>query len=391
MKVLYIFDEDDKYGASKAGVEMIVHLREKYNIIPIVITSKKNKVNEFCRENKIENYVTGHRKFTYCVTSSKFKSSIKWLPRYVRYIMCNYIAIKKVKKYIDIRNVDLIHSNNSGIDLGIKLSKIYGKKNIIHIREFGPGNTKYNVKSYKKNYIREFNLYSSKLIVISKALKEFWLNKGIKQNNLKVVYDGIELNDIENKEKWFIGNKINIVMIGSISSGKGQCDLVKAINLLTKEELEKISVDIIGDGQSEEVKKVKELIKKYNLSKTINLIGYRKDIGKILKEYDIGILCSDAEGFGRVTVEYMAAGLCPIVSNKGANIELVKNDFNGLIYKKDDINDLVRKIRFIINDKNSSIVQKIGKNAKNETTKYNLETCVENIMSLYKELIGDTK
>ena len=57
MKVLYITDRDDKFGAPKSMIEMILNLRKKYNIEPIVITSVKNNINKICTENKIENYV----------------------------------------------------------------------------------------------------------------------------------------------------------------------------------------------------------------------------------------------------------------------------------------------------------------------------------------------
>ena len=46
MKVLYITDRDDKFGAPKSMIEMILNLRKKYNIEPIVITSVKNNINK---------------------------------------------------------------------------------------------------------------------------------------------------------------------------------------------------------------------------------------------------------------------------------------------------------------------------------------------------------
>ena len=56
------------------------------------------------------------------------------------------------------------------------------------------------------------------------------------------------------------------------------------------------------------------------------------------------------EGFGRVTVEYMLSGLCPIVSNTGANLEIVDDKISGIVYEKGNIQDLKEKIKYCINN-----------------------------------------
>ena len=89
-RVLYIADQDDKYGAPRSMMEMIITLKNKYNVEPVVLTSKNNDVNKFCIENNIENYVTYHQKYTYIQTNNRLKDFIKWLPRYIRYILRQY-------------------------------------------------------------------------------------------------------------------------------------------------------------------------------------------------------------------------------------------------------------------------------------------------------------
>lgn len=111
-------------------------------------------------------------------------------------------------------------------------------------------------------------------------------------------------------------------------------------------------VDIVGNGATEEEKKIKKQISKYNLEKTIFIKPYDLGIRKKLKNYDIGINCSFAEAFGRMTIEYMAAGLCVIASNKGANLELIENNINGIIYDKENINSLCDKIEYLYYNRN---------------------------------------
>ena len=41
MKIMYISNTDDKYGAPRSMIELIINLKEKYKIEPVVLTSKK--------------------------------------------------------------------------------------------------------------------------------------------------------------------------------------------------------------------------------------------------------------------------------------------------------------------------------------------------------------
>lgn len=384
MKVLYIFDEDDKYGAAKAGIEMISSLKENYNITPIVITSQQNDINSFCDKNNIENYYTKHHKFTYAKSSSIIRNMIKFIPRYIRYILGNIYALNYIDKHISTETIDLIHANNSGLDLGILISKKYNIPNIIHLREYGVGKTKFNVKSYRNNYIKFLNKNTNQFIAISNSVKDFWISKGLDKNKIVVIYDGVNVENIKVKDQWFINDKINMTIVGSISEGKGQLELLDAISSLDKKILSKIQLDIIGSGQLIDEKNVINKIDKLNLNKVVHFLGYKKNINNSLKQYDIGIVCSDGEGFGRVTVEYMTAGLCVIASDKGANTEIIMDNNNGIIYHKNIPNNLTQKIAFCINNREK--IKKIGTNARSVSTKYSVSKNIYSIEKLYKQL-----
>ena len=80
------------------------------------------------------------------------------------------------------------------------------------------------------------------------------------------------------------------------------------------------------------------------------MLGYREDVCSLLHEYDCGVMCSRSEGFGRVTAEYMMAGLPVIASDTGANPELVNEGQTGLFYRWGDTSDLAKKIEMLADD-----------------------------------------
>ena len=64
----------------------------------------------------------------------------------------------------------------------------------------------------------------------------------------------------------------------------------------------------------------------------------------------IGIVSSEYEAFGRVTIEYMLNGMIPIVSRSGANIEIVCDGVNGYLFELNDSKQLAQKIVMVIDN-----------------------------------------
>ena len=129
---------------------------------------------------------------------------------------------------------------------------------------------------------------------------------------------------------------------------------------------------------------MERLIKKYQLGETVHFCGYCDRIPEKLSEYDIGVICSRAEGFGRVTVEYMAAGLAVIASDRGANTELIEDGRTGLLYRYGEPGDLAEKIRFLIKNRDTcSRIARAGEvNVKNRFT---TERNVKEIYNVYEK------
>ena len=130
-------------------------------------------------------------------------------------------------------------------------------------------------------------------------------------------------------------------------------------------------------------KEITALINENNLQEIVKLKGYSDNMADLLQEYDIGINNSRGEGFGLSTAEFMCAGLCVMCADRGANVELVKNNINGIIFQYGNINDIAFQLSELMNNK-QKLVQ-LGYTASEEArTKYSSEIMAENVERVYK-------
>lgn len=387
MKILFIADQDQKYGAAKSMLELVTTLKNMYDITPIVATCDFGIINEKLTKDSIENVVIGHRPFMVGIGSTWWKKLIKAILKpFIKnyYLFKNKRAVLKLESSVNFNEIDLVYTNVNRIDLGALLATKYSKPHIWHVREFG--DIDYPLISYRDNYINFMNSHTTKFILISKTVQEAWVQKGLDNNKIKLVYNGVTKNISVPAVK--TSEKFKIVFTGSISETKQQIQLVEACINLPPSVKERIQVDFYGSGFKNYIKSLERKIQKNKLTNLINIKGYTENITEKLTEYDLGIICSRAEGFGRVTVEYMMAGLPVIASNTGANNELIINDINGYLYEYNNVQDLATKITCLVNDREKSKIMGLkGKEiALNNFTK---ERNSENIYRVIKEICKD--
>ena len=408
MKVLYFMNHADHGGAVLALYDLIVELKKiSSDYYPIVITGKKNKLNDMLSDIGVENYYADFKNF---LSSYKSPYFITHAALWLRYEIGKRKGINEIESLIDFSEIDVIHSNLDRIDIGALFAQKYSIPHIWHIREHTKiytgvlvpkafeseeTETDFNLVSIKNNPVKYMNSFCNGrnyFIAISKSVKQVWVKKGIASDRIQLIYDGIrhELFDVNNREHLLSNSsedKVKIVFLGGYCKEKGQEEFIQVLKKISPSILKKLQVDFYGSGDSSYIQKIaKPLVD----SGIVRINAYVPDIYKRLNSYDVGINCSSAEGFGRVTVEYMLAGLCPLVSNRGANTELVEDRLNGIIYEKGNCNDLVEKTAFLVS--NPEIIHKYGLAARNRAIKlFTMSKHANAVMQLYLDVLGENK
>ncbi len=388
MKVLFISAGDYKYGAPKSMFELMVTLKKKYGVEPVLLTKKKNGLNHKCDLLGIENYAFWSRDI---MAGSAYQNPIFNLMKHcVKYFLYLWggITQKNIEKVgIDFESIDIIHTNLNRNDIGAWISQKHKIPHVWHLRETIAG---YAIRLYKPNTIDYMNKNAAFFIAISQVVYKAWIQMGLDKNKMCVVYNGLNTEEftMRNRADRNSTDKLKIVMTGHVQPTKGQDQLISALGRLTADEKRKLQVDIYGEAYPDYKKELTKNIHKMQLEDVVNFCGYCDHIPQKLAGYDIGIIASKEEAFGRVTVEYMLSGLLVIASDTGANTELIEDGKNGLIYPYKDIDGLTARLKLALEA--PEMIDKLGKEARADATmKYSNARYVQEVYDLYREVLKE--
>ena len=265
----------------------------------------------------------------------------------------------------------------------------------------------YNNQNLLKKFYNSIMLKSHKIIAISKYIKQY-LIKNFKFSKKKlekiiVIPRGIdpekfkperiqEKRIISLSSAWEIPDGLPVILFPSrIASFKGHKTLLKAISILAKDPENKFICLILGTAKknSNYNEELSLIINQNKLFDYVKFIGHCKDMPAAYKLSDIVISPADKpEGFGRIIIEAQAMNRPVIASGHGGSLELIKNNYNGFLFKPKDEYDLANKIKHVLllpKDKKDKIIKNANIIVKEN---YNLSKMCNSNFNLYNSLIN---
>ncbi len=108
------------------------------------------------------------------------------------------------------------------------------------------------------------------------------------------------------------------------------------------------------------------------------------EIGNTLRDTDIYICASDYESFGLPVLEAMTCGAAIVTTDNGGISDFVQDKENGLIVKKNSVDDIVKKVEELI--KNEEYRKRLAKNASRTAQNFNWNKSVEILEQYYKQI-----
>lgn len=325
------------------------------------------------------------------------KLNIKILQRFIKFlsypVLFQIESFLKVRKIVNNNRIDIIEGNDFGGEL--ILFKFLTKEIPIVIRLHTPLFVIQKFNEEKDNLfykiVRFFELRSLNnadyMYSPTKSLKNI-INKYTNKKNIKVIpYPFSSL--IKNPAD--IHRKKIILYVGKLQNKKGVFTLLKAIPRVIRK-FKKANFIFIGPDTFENGKSIKEKMVSYiqnnkigNFTSIYNSLN-KDNLYKFYYQSSLLIIPSLWENFPNVCLEAMASNLCVIAANSGGLSEIIKDRFNGLLFKANNSLDLSNKIILLLN--NEKLRMFLTKNAyKTVRESYDLNKITQDTVNYYQKCI----
>lgn len=380
LNILYISHYSELNGANLSLLNLIDTLVKENKILPIILIPEEGPLVEEVKRRNFKYYVIKFLSWEY--QAEKFNKPRIFL---LKHNLLNEIYYKNVLTILkkDKLKIDLIHSNSSVIDIGQYISSELSIPHIWHLREFGKEDYGLKYCISEKKVIRQY-CKATKLIAISKSIQRYYENM-IEGKEIELVYNGIPDTSYINN---YNNEIVKICCVGLIHEKKNQMEILAAIKILRDENITNFRLYFIGSEDSEYREKMNGYVYKNNLEKYVEFMGRRENVFEILTTMDIGVMPSLKEAFGRVTVEYMLAGLLTIGSNTGGTKEIIVDNKTGYLYEIGNTRQLADILKKTINDKDMRV--SMGKHSKNYALNtFGIKSTADKVFNLYIKSIGN--
>ncbi len=309
----------------------------------------------------------------------------------------NLKAIKQLKKVIMNEQYDIIHTHTP---MGSVVTRLAAKK---ARKKFGTRviYTAHGFHFFKgaslKNWLlfypveKYLSKFTDTLITINQEDYELAQSKFTKCKDIEYVPGvGIDENkfnfDFSDEDKLNLKKSLGLkeddfVLIypAEVSKRKRHIWLINTLSIMLKENP---NIHVLLPGKDSLNGKANQLVNKLGLARQIHLLGYRKDIPKLLKISDLAISTARQEGLPVNIMEAMYIGLPIVASNCRGNRDLVSDGKNGYLVELEDserFSDCIKKLSI-----NNDLSIKFGNESKVIIKDYLLDKIMEYMKKIYK-------
>lgn len=179
------------------------------------------------------------------------------------------------------------------------------------------------------------------VIAVSKAVREQMVEKGIKQEKINIINNGIDVEDTDFTTSFQIArNKLGLTQgdyvigcVARLTAEKAHLDLIYAFAEVARQEAS-VKLVLIGDGPERST--LASQCEKLNIVDKVIFVGNRADVRSLYVAFDTFALASMNEGLPMVLLEAMASALPVVVTRVGAIPSVIRDDENGLMVNPAD-------------------------------------------------------
>ncbi|MDD5195770.1 MAG: glycosyltransferase family 4 protein [Candidatus Omnitrophica bacterium] len=289
-----------------------------------------------------------------------------------------FFSFVKLSKFVKNNNIQIVHANTRVTAAVAQL--LFKFNRIPYITAFHG--------YYRPGLWRKLiKLSGMRSIAVSHAVENHLaVDLKIDQPKIRVVYNGIELEDFTGKRAQrgdfgFATKDLLFGILGRISQEKGHFLAAAAFEKILQKHPSSYLL-LSGKGKMEQ--KLKLFIEERKIASRVKFIDC--EAGDFLDILDILLVPSVKEGFGLSIVEAFAKRVPVIGFNVGGISEIIRNSENGIIFYEYTADALASAVENLLN--NTALRDKIIDCASRDVAAFSLSAMAGRTEAVYREVLS---
>lgn len=320
------------------------------------------------------------------------KAEMIELPQLVRHLspVRDCVALWHLYRHIHQGAFDLVHTHTSkaGV-LGRVAARLAGVPRVVHTPH-GHVFAGYAGKALTILFIlleRWAAIFTDQIIGLTDREIQDHLERKIgKPEQYRSIPSGIEIERFRQRDQEKdAGQECIIGSVGRLEPVKGHVYLLEAFAILAPH-FPRLRLVLVGDGPLRA--ELQDLAGRLRIAERVCFPGWREDVSTLLQTFDLFAFPSLNEGMGRALVEAMAAGLPIVACRSGGIPEVLAEGQAGLLVEAGHAPALARGIERLLRD--PELCRRMGQAAQARAQRYSREGMLEQIETLYRELLLDS-
>lgn len=389
MRIAYILSTTPVLSGSHIAFKNMLRGVMERGVEPIVIIPDKQELYDDLKPLDIPIFMTTYRFNVYPYLNT-LKDYLVFIPKLVARQVVNFIAVRKLTRYLRDKDIDIIHTNIGVMDVGFRTAKRLKIPHIYHIREYGDLDFGLHYFPNKKSFIKQLRSPNSYSISITKGIRRYFNEKG--RMSSRIIYDGVfsQKNELVNKPKdrFFL-------YVGRIQPTKGLMPLLEAYNIFCKTCPVMVPLHVIGGITDEHFhQQVLHFIEENKLSNSVFFEGQISDVSHWMQKALAIIIPSLSEGFGFCMPEAMFNGCLAIGYNVGGTKEQMDNglELQGkeIALRYDNITELVEHLKNVASTAPEEYNPYILRAFDTVNLLYSMEHHADQVYLFYQDILNNT-
>lgn len=268
--------------------------------------------------------------------------------------------VRSLAQLLRRESVDVLHAHQYAPFAYCAMARGWWSKRAIVFTEHG---------RHQPDYPRPKRIFANKFLLrpqdipigVGEAVRQALIqNEGLPADRVQVIYNGIDLTRFDpsapqrepvRMELGLSPEDFLLIHVARLDYLKDHATGLRMMARLRQTD-QRVKLTVIGDGPERAA--IEHLRAELQLETSVQLLGQRTDVARLIQAADALLLTSVSEGIPLTLIEGMAAGLPVVATDVGGVAEVVESEVTGLLAPAQDAELLAAQVTRLAGNRNWS-------------------------------------